>query len=283
MVFKGLRMTKFVSLKFLLRIEQHCETGFSQELVEKSGLDWLPKFTWTMTANQCMNDEDNEFIYSTDHYDRIDRKTFWSNLIRPGYGLAPVVFHHGRMMVTDPFSQFVEEITVLYGSEIKNLFKVLPNDFQADETWEPWMVMRMFWSRLLVIQKSCIKDERSIHHDFKDFDLFQNGVSLEDCLERFSQPILRRPSALVEISTKGKKFYFLRHWFEWMNQGWSFGFKECRDAYKDMQSILPPELLTESIAKVIPTGSKPMSYVPSWVDVSKTSEALFETEEELGF
>jgi hypothetical protein len=279
-------MTKFVSLKLLLRIEQNCEAVFSQEIVERSGLDWVPKFDWTMTANQCMNDDDNQFIYSTDHHDLIDRKTYWSNLFRPGYGLAPVVFHRGRMMVTDPFAQFVEEMTILYGSEIQKLFKVSPSDSSFDkplELWEPWMVMKRFWSRLLVIQKSCIKDDRSIHRDFKDFAMFQDGVSLEDCLERFSQPILRHPSALVKINAKGKKFYFLRHWFEWMNQGWSFGFKECRAAHKDMQGILPPELLTESIAKVMPTAYKPMSYIPSWVDVSKSSEELFETQEELSF
>lgn len=276
-------MTKFVSLKFLLRIENTCEVGFSQDLVEKAGLDWLPKFTWTMTANQCMNDEDSEFIYSTDHYDRIDRKTYWSNLIRPGYGLAPIVFHRGRMMVTDPFSQFVEEMTILYGSEIKRLFKVLPEDFRTDDSWEPWMVMQAFWFRLLGIQKSCIKDDRSIHCDFHDFDLFQNGVTLNECLECFARPIYRHPSALVEINSEGRRFYFLRHWFEWMNQGWSFGLKECRAVYKDLQSILPPELLTESLAKVMPTESKSMSYVPNWVDVNKTSEAFFATEEELSF
>lgn len=276
-------MTKSTSLKLLLRIEQNCEAGFSQEIVENAGLDWVPKFDWTLTANHCMNDEGCDSLCSTDHYDYMDRKTYWANLIRPGYGLAPVVFHRGRMMVTDPFAQFVEEMTILYGSEIQRLFKVFPSGDGSLEVWEPWIVMKMFWSRLLVIQKSCIKDDRSIHRDFKDFDLFQDGVSLDDCLKRFSQPIFRHPSALVEITAKGKKFYFLRHWFEWMNQGWSFGLKECRAAYKDMQSILPPELLTESIAKVIPTGSKPMSYIPNWVDVDKTSEALFETEEELSF
>ena len=274
-------MTERASSKFNLLTDQVSEAVFSQSIMEKAGIAWPPQFGWSMSITE-IGDQDPGMIYSGDQIGCVDRKVYWSSLFRPGYGLEPMIHHCGKAMCTDMASQFAEEIAIIYKSEIPKLFTLLPEGNSDDQLIPPGVANRKFWRIALeVATETGIIFPSLVALSLKEFRFFNQGISLEDCLDRFSRSINGLPAPLVKFRWSGKDAYFARHWFELRHLGWRFDLLKCREVLKEMQQVLPYSLIFEAIDKFASSESKSVSYKPSWIDVTQTAKDLYKPEEYL--